>query len=98
MTWGAIRTAHSVAVGALTAPLYISQIHEIMKRAEPGGAMPPDVNSMMALQGVNPLISVLGILVTAILSCAVFRSILKPEDRRMTYLRLSASGPAATFS
>ncbi len=44
---------------------------------------------MMALQSANLLLSIAGGFVGAILSCAVLRAVLKPEDGRFAYLRLA---------
>jgi hypothetical protein len=46
---------------------------------------------MMALQSANLVLSIVGGFVGAMLSCAVFRAVLKPEEGRLAYLRLGAA-------
>jgi hypothetical protein len=88
MVWGAVRTAYLVGAAALLAPLYVSQFGAIITRAKGGVPTPPDMQSMMAMQSANLLQSLIGGLVLVVLYCAVFRSVLKPEEGRFAYLRL----------
>jgi hypothetical protein len=88
MVWGAVRTAYIVGAFALLAPLYLSQFGAILARARGAVPTPPDLQSMMAMQSANLLQSLTGGLVLVVLYCAVFRSVLKPDQGRFAYLRL----------
>jgi len=70
LIWGAVRTLYAVCAFGLIAPLFISRFKDIVTRASGGVTTPPDLSSMMALQSTNLLLSIVGGLVAAILSCA----------------------------
>ena len=91
LIWGAVRTLYSICAFGLIAPLFISRFEDIIRRASTGVTTPPDLSSMMALQSANLLLSFVGLFLGAVLSCAVFRAVLKPEEGRLAYLRLGAA-------
>lgn len=91
LIWGAVRTLYAIFSFGLVAPIFIARFEDIIKRAGGGVTTPPDLSSMMALQSANLLLSIAGGFVSAILSCAVFRAVLKPEEGRFAYLRLGAA-------
>jgi hypothetical protein len=91
LVWGAVRALYAVCSFGLIAPLFIAQFQDLSRRANGGVTTPPDLSSMMALNSANMLLSILGAFVAAILSCAVFRAVLKPEEGRFAYLRLGAA-------
>lgn len=94
LIWGAVRTLYAIFSFGLIAPVLISRFEDISRRASAGVTTPPDLSSMMALQSANLVLSIVGGFVGAMLSCAVFRAVLKPEEGRFAYLRL---GPAEVF-
>lgn len=91
LIWGAVRTLYAVCSFGLISPLFIAQFQALSRRASGGVTTPPDLSSMMALHSANLLLSIVGAFVGAVLSCAVFRAVLKPEEGRFAYLRLGAA-------
>jgi hypothetical protein len=89
LAWGAVRTLYAFCAFALIAPLFLARLGEIMARVK-GGA-PPDPTALVGLHGANLLLSIVGGFVGAVLSCAVFRAILKPDEGRFAYLRLGSA-------
>ncbi|HEY1447289.1 MAG TPA: hypothetical protein VGF33_02015 [Caulobacteraceae bacterium] len=91
LVWGAIRIAYAVGAFALMAPLYLSQFGAILARAKGSVPTPPDVQSMMAMRSANLLQGLIGGVMLVVLYCAVFRSVLKPDEGRFAYLRVGMS-------
>ncbi len=91
LTWGAVRTLYSVMAFGLISPLFVSRFAHMITRAGSGVTTPPDLSSIMALNSAHMLLSIVGAFIGAILSCAVFRAVLKPEEGRFAYLRLGAA-------
>jgi hypothetical protein len=71
------------------APFYAVMFGRIMSQAKTGVAPPPpDIASLMQMQGLSWLLTLGGAFFGVILYCAVFRAVLRPEDRRFAYLRI----------
>jgi len=89
LVWGAVRTAFSAGVIALMAPFYALMFGRIISQAKTGVAPPPpDIASLMQMQGVSWLLTLGGAFFGVVIYCAVFRAVLRPEDRRFAYLRV----------
>jgi len=86
LIWGLLQTAMLGAMVAVMAPMYLAMFAEVAKNA--GHAPTPDVANMMRMQGTVWLLNVVTIFVATILYCAVFRSLIHPEQGRFGYLRL----------
>lgn len=84
--WAALNLATSVAVLALFGGM-IAQIVAIGQRPDP--EMPDLVGLQMQMVGLQPLFSLGGLVLQAVLMGAIFRAVLQPEERRWAYLRLS---------
>src|SRR5579864_4986986 len=89
LVWGAARTLYSFCAFALVAPLFLVRIGEILTRVREG--IPPDPATMTGLHGANFFLSIVGAFVGAVLSCAVFRAVLKPDEGRFAYLRVGSA-------
>jgi len=90
LTWGLIQTLVTSGAFTIMAPLYQAFFAQIASAGKTGGA-PPDIGAMMHFQSVSWLISIGNYAVAVVLYCAVFRSVLYPEQRRFAYLRLGAA-------
>jgi hypothetical protein len=91
LAWGAVRTLFTAGVFSLMAPVYVSMFSQMAARARGGVAPPPDMATVMQLQGASWLVSLAGGFVAIVLYCAVFRAVLHPEQRRFAYLRVGAA-------
>jgi hypothetical protein len=89
LVWGAVRALYSSCAFALVAPLFLARITEILTRVREG--VPPDPATMTGLHNANILLSIVGAFVAAVLSCAVFRAVLRPDDGRLAYLRVGSA-------
>ncbi|MGH7023576.1 MAG: hypothetical protein ACREEB_08305 [Caulobacteraceae bacterium] len=90
LAWGLARVALSVGMLSSMAPFYVQVLRDAATRTAGGVATPPDFSSMMAMQGLSWLFSLLGVMVGAILYCAVWRGVLHPEQKAYAYLRIGA--------
>jgi hypothetical protein len=100
LTWGLVRILFSVAVLALYAPVMLGMIGPVMQAAQnaqaAGGSAAPDAVSqamiaqMATLQGVGFLAQIAGLVLAAVLYCAVSRSIVHPDRGAFAYMRLTA--------
>lgn len=92
VAWGLAQTLFTSGVFASMAPLYGSLwARALHPTAAAFPATPFDPVLMMRYQGLSNLLSLAGWGMTAVLYCAVFRAVLRPEARRFAYLRLGAA-------
>jgi hypothetical protein len=95
LAWGVVQLAYVAALFALCAPMVIALIATAAQQSQ-SGEMTPDamretmMPQFMALQGVGYLAQIGGLLVSAILVCAVTRSIVHPQRGAFAYLRIGA--------
>jgi hypothetical protein len=89
LLWGLARMALAAGVVALYAPVYFSIIQAA--RSGAGAAAFQSNPQFLAMQSLSYLVNVLQILVSAVVSCAVFRAVLHPERSQFAYLRLGAT-------
>lgn len=89
LVWGAVRTLYAVCAFALMAPLFLSRLSDVLSRVREGVA--PDPTAMAGLHSANLLLSIGGAFVAAVLSCAVFRAVLRPDQGRFAYLRVGSA-------
>jgi hypothetical protein len=89
LVWGAVRTLYSFCAFALVAPLFFTRLGDILTRVRAG--VPPDPATMTGLHSANILLSIAGAFVGAVLSCAVFRAVLKPDEGRFAFLRVGSA-------
>ena len=95
LLWGLVYLALSAASFGLFGSYYLSLFTHFAAAARSGADMSPQaMNAMapqiMAMQGLSWLMSLISLVVTTVLYCAVFRAILHPEQSRFGYLRLGA--------
>jgi hypothetical protein len=95
MVWGLVRTLFVAAALALFAPVFLGIITEAMQSARTGGQpsqaeVTQLMSRVMVMQGASLLLNVGGLFVTAILYCAISRSVVHPERGAIAYLRLGA--------
>lgn len=99
MAWGLVRILFAVAVLALFAPVFIGIFQEALQSAQNGGQpaqaeVTQLMSRMMVLQGTSLLLQIGGLLLSAVLYCAISRSVVHPERGALAYLRL---GPPEFF-
>src|SRR5579859_5389069 len=88
LIWGLLRMAMLGAMLVVMAPMYLAMVAEVAKNAGAGHAPTPDVASMMQMQGTIWLLNLVTAFLGTILYCAVFRSLIHPDQSRFVYLRL----------
>jgi hypothetical protein len=91
LAWGAVRTLLVAGTFSAMAPFYVTLFAQMANRARAGVTTPPDLSSMMQMQSLSWLLSLVGGLVGVMIYCAVFRAVLHPDQRRFAYLRLGAA-------
>jgi hypothetical protein len=89
LIWGVARIALSVAVVALYAPVYFSIFQAV--RAGAGPAAFQGNPQILQMQSLSYLIDIVQLFISALIWCAVFRSVLHPEQSRFAYLRVGAT-------
>lgn len=91
LAWGLVRVLLAGAAFALMAPVYMSILSQIASQAATGAATPPNMAGLQAMQGANFLLSIVSLFVSSVLYCAVFRSVLFPEQSRWGFMRVGAA-------
>jgi hypothetical protein len=90
-TWGFVQVAFLVVVFAVLAPFFMTNFMEVYRQAKLGGAgTPPDLQGMMQTQALTYLFDIVNLLLASVINCAVFRSVIQPEQSRFAYLRVGA--------
>jgi len=95
LAWGLVRILFAAGLLALFAPVLIGMISAAMQAAASGQSSPEAINQamlpqMVMMQGTSYLFQVAGILLGAVLFCAVTRSVVHPERGAFAYLRVGA--------
>ena len=96
LIWGAVLVGLQVVGFALFAPFYAAFYAAIMQGVASGGGGPAPAAAMLqspqmqAMQGLTQLFNLVQLLVTAVIYCAVFRSVLHPDRPSFAYLRVGA--------
>jgi hypothetical protein len=94
LAWGLVRILFAAGILALFAPTMIGVISVAMQAAA-SGQSPEAINQamlpqMMMMQGTSYLLQIGGLFLSAVLFCAVTRSIVHPERGSFAYLRVGA--------
>ncbi len=89
LLWGLARMALAAAVIALYAPVYFTLFQAVRAGATPASLQGNP--QLMAVQSLSYLINILQLVVSAVVTCAVFRAVLHPEHSQFAYLRLGAT-------
>jgi len=89
LVWGVVRIALSVAVVALYAPVYFSIFQAA--RAGAGAAALQGNPQLLQMQSLSLPIDIVQLFIASVIWCAVFRSVLHPEQSRFAYLRVGAT-------
>jgi hypothetical protein len=91
LAWGGLPAIWQALAIALIAPAYMAMLGPIMRSGQ-AGAAPPDPSAimpqMMMTSGLVQLVNIAQLLVAAVVYCAVFRAVLKPESSSYASLRL----------
>jgi hypothetical protein len=91
LAWGAIPALIQVAVFALLAPILIAAISQATSIATNDAASPaPSLGPMLLMQGGIQLLNLVQLLLSAVISCAVWRAVLRPQNPSFAYLRVGA--------
>lgn len=90
LAWGVVPLLFAAIYIALFLPLYLAMISEMARSVQSGGRPDPTawMPQAMQSQGISYLLGAAGGLMNAVLSCAVIRSVLYPEQSRYAYLRV----------
>ncbi|HXV01043.1 MAG TPA: hypothetical protein VG166_11140 [Caulobacteraceae bacterium] len=99
LIWGAANTAWGALITALMMPSMRGMLEAQKSILNSGGvaATPSSAEVMarlaplMQFEGVLLLIGLVSAFVTVVLNCAVFRSVLRPEEKAFAYLRLGSA-------
>lgn len=93
--WGATQLGISL-LGLLImfpamAAIYGPMIKSMMAGAPPTPPNPADMSGVMQMQALSYLYDLISLFGSALLYCAVFRSVLHPQQSRFAYLRVGAA-------
>ena len=91
MAWGLLPIGIALLTLVLLGSFMAQTFGEAFRQAQlgPGAAAPtPNIQGMMQMQSLNYLLNFISLFVNAVVSCAVFRAVLKPEQSRYAYLRV----------
>ncbi len=91
LAWGLIEVAFVVAAFALMAPAYAGLYSQVLTAARSGVEATPDFGRVLQAQGAGMLFRLASYFVGAVVYCAAYRAVLRPEDRRLAYLRLGTA-------
>jgi len=95
LAWGAANVAAFACAWAVLLPVWLSMIAEFPRAEQtPGPPGPAQLGRMLShmamAQGAGGLVSMLQLAVGAVLTCAVTRAIVRPQERAWAYMRLGA--------
>ncbi len=92
LLWGLVQLAVTGLIIAALAPFYMALFTELARAGS--GGQPPDMQAFqpmaLQMQGASYLLDLVGAATGAVVYCAVFRSVLHPEQNRYGYLRVGA--------
>jgi hypothetical protein len=91
LLWGLLQTAMFGAMLVVMAPMYLAMFAEVARNAGAGHAPTPDMGNLMQIQAMTWLLNLATAFVVTILYCAVFRSLIHPEQGSFGYLRLGVT-------
>jgi len=92
LAWGAVQTAFTAGYMAAIAPFYLIIFGQFAAGAARGETPSTQtLAQMMQFEGLSFLLSFASLFVSIVLSCAVFRAVLHPEQRSFGYLRIGAA-------
>lgn len=91
LAWGLVYTALILAGFAMIAPAYAGVFFQMLAASRSGVETAPDLGNMMRMQGASTLFNLASYFVISVLYCAAYRAVLRPDDRRLAYLRLGAA-------
>lgn len=90
--WVALYVAYQGALLILVMPR-VAPFMAVMQQQAQGGGSPDTAAVMNAYQEVAPAYAILlplALVVNALMQCAVYRSVIRPEDRGLGFIKLSA--------
>jgi hypothetical protein len=92
-TWGLAGFVTAVASWGVLGSFYAGVIGEMMSRGAAFNPMasPTFLEQAPRMQGASFLLSLFGGFIDCVVYCAVFRSIIHPEQKRFAYLRIGAA-------
>lgn len=91
LAWGFARVVFAAGVFALMAPIYFAMIGQFANFAASGAYNPQNLAAIQSLQGGSLLITLVGLFFGSVLYCAVFRSVMFPDQGAWAYLRVGAA-------
>jgi hypothetical protein len=96
LAWGLAGAAPTVVAVGVFGSLYVGVISEIVRNGGTINPMPPDImDQFRGAQGSSLLLNLFSLFVNCVVYCAVFRSVIHPEQSRFAYLRI---GPPEMFA
>ena len=90
LAWGFLQIGLVALAITLMAPMYAAIVGQALRQATPSGLARQDLPWVMQAQSMIYLFDIASFAVSAVISCAVFRAVLYPEQGRFAYLRLGA--------
>jgi hypothetical protein len=95
LAWGLLRFVFAATLLAIYAPVMLSIFTEAMQNAQAGGDASQSqaqvaqmMSHVMIIQGANFLAQVVGLLLSAVIYCAICRAVVHPERGAFAYLRV----------
>jgi hypothetical protein len=90
MVWGLLPIGLAVLTLVLLGSVMAQTFSQIAQARLGAAGPPPNLQAAMQAQALSYLTNIISLFVNAIVSCAVFRAVLKPEQNSFAYLRVGA--------
>jgi hypothetical protein len=91
LAWGVVPMLITAVIYAVLAPAYFAMLAVALRQGSTAYLNPALTARAAQLQPLVWLINILSVFINAAISCAVFRSILRPEQAGFAYFKLGAS-------
>jgi hypothetical protein len=89
LAWGLLPVLLQVGFFAALAPMYAAMLGQFSQAS--GGAPPsPPTGQFLQFEGLGQLLNLVQVLVNAVIYCAIWRAVLKPQQSSFAYLRIGA--------
>jgi len=91
LVWGALQTAVSLVLTMVMNPTYTGMMQSVQSMSAAGNssaAAMANLAPMLQAEGVLMLIGTVGFFFSLIFYCAVFRAVLRPNEKSFAYLRV----------
>lgn len=93
--WAVISIGYLLIRAGLYVPFYGALFAQIGHNIQSGGSAAPDIRALapqlQQMQAVGLLLSLGSLFISAVVSCAIYRAVLHPDQSRLGYMRVGAA-------